>query len=288
MKNVLITGGAGFIGSHLCEALCKEHNVTSLDNYFTGSTDNHVPGVRYIEGSTWDIDTLVDFKPDIIYHLGEYSRVEQSFSEPRKVHEFNIQGTFEVLEFALETNAKLVYAGSSTKFADTENYTPSPYAWSKASNTDLVKKYGEWFGLDYAITYFYNVYGPREISSGPYTTLIAKYLKLAKEGKNLPITLPGTQARNFTHIDDIISGLILVGNEGHGDEYGIGSNEAWTIQAVADLIAIKTGVEFTYTQETRGNRLSASVITKKTKDLGWAPTKYLMDYIDAELRNHTS
>ena len=107
-----------------------------------------------------------------MYHLGEYSRVEQSFDDGSLVHEYNTQGTFQVLEFIKETGAKLIYAGSSTKFSD-NGADASPYAFTKAQNTQLVMNYGKWFDIDYAITYFYNVYGGREISEGKYATLIA-------------------------------------------------------------------------------------------------------------------
>ena len=133
-KKILVTGGAGFIGSHLCERLVKNNEVISLDNYFTGSEKNHIDGVKYIKGNTRDVFKLIDFIPDIIYHLGEYSRVEQSFEDMRKVYEYNKTGTFEVLEFVRETSAKLIYAGSSTKFGDGGiARNTSPYAWTKAS-----------------------------------------------------------------------------------------------------------------------------------------------------------
>ena len=182
-KIALVTGGAGFIGSHLCETLYNTGNyiVYSLDNYFTGLEDNHVKGVEYIKGSTSDINNLIDFIPDYIYHLGEYSRVEQSFVDIELVWKYNKDGIFAVLEFCRKTKAKLIYAGSSSKFGDGGlGRSQSPYSWSKATNTELVKNYGNWFNLQYAITYFYNVYGPREISVGKYATLIALFMQKAK------------------------------------------------------------------------------------------------------------
>lgn len=167
-KRILVTGGAGFVGSNLCERLAKDENneVYSLDNYFTGSKDNHVENVTYIEGLTSDIDKLINFEPHTVYHLGEYSRVEQSFDDIEKVWKFNKDGIFAVLEFVRKTGAKIVYAGSSTKFGDGGlGRSASPYAWTKASNTELVENYGAWFNVPYAITYFYNVYGKREIQT---------------------------------------------------------------------------------------------------------------------------
>lgn len=278
-KKILVTGGAGFVGSHLCERLAKSNEVYSLDNYFTGSKKNHVENVQYIEGGTIDIDKLIDFKPDIIYHLGEYSRVEQSFDDIKKVLEFNKFGTFSVLEFVRKHKCKLLYAGSSTKFGDEgTNANASPYAWSKSSNTQLVKNYGEWFGIDYAITYFYNVYGPREIQTGKYATLIALFKEKMKNGEPLSIVSPGTQVRNFTYIDDTIDALILIGENGHGDEYGIGNPQGYTILEVAKMF----GGKIEMLHERKGNRMIASVVSDKTRALGWEPKVNLKEYINEQ------
>jgi UDP-glucose 4-epimerase len=219
-KKILVTGGAGFIGSNLIEQLIKDgrYEVYSLDNYFTGKKENHIKGATYIEGHTKHIAKLIDFVPDLVYHLGEYSRVEQSFDDMPLVWEYNKQGTFAVLEFCRKHNIKIIYAGSSTKFGDGGlGRDQSPYAWTKASNTELVRNYGVWFDLKYAITYFYNVYGPREIATGPYATLIALFKEKHKKGEPFTVVAPGTQVRNFTHVDDIVRGLILVGEKGIGD-----------------------------------------------------------------------
>ena len=223
-KLILVTGGAGFIGSNLCARLVTEgHKVISLDNYFTGSRENHVPGLEYREGHTKDIEKHVNETPDLIYHLGEYSRVEKSLEEPALVWDLNKDGTFGVLEFWRKRGCKLVYAGSSTKFGDGGlGRDQSPYAWTKATNTELVRNYSAWYGLPHAITYFYNVYGPGE-RAGTYGTVIEIFKQKVLAGEPLMVTAPGTQKRNFTHVDDIIDGLILVGADGTGDDFGIGN-----------------------------------------------------------------
>lgn len=277
-KKILVTGGAGFIGSHLCERLAKDKNVEvySLDNYFTGSKNNHVDNVTYIEGNTVDIESLITFKPDMVYHLGEYSRVEQSFDDMKKVWEYNKNGTFRVLEFVRKVGCKILYAGSSTKFGDGGlGRSASPYAWTKATNTELVVNYGNWYNVPYAITYFYNVYGDREIQTGKYATLIALFKEKMKNSESLTIVSPGTQKRNFTHIDDILDGLILVGENGYGDEFGIGSEEAYSILDVAQMY----GGKIEMLPERRGNRMIAEVVSEKTKALGWKPKRKLIDYI---------
>ena len=278
-KKILVTGGAGFVGSHLCERLSQDTNndVYSLDNYFTGSEDNHVANVTYIKGNTSDISTLITFNPDMVYHLGEYSRVEQSFDDIEKVWKFNKDGIFAVLEFVRKAGCKILYAGSSTKFGDGGlGRSASPYAWTKASNTELVENYGAWFNVPYAITYFYNVYGEREIQTGKYATLIALFKEKMKNKEKLAIVTPGIQKRNFTHIDDIINALILVGENGYGDEFGIGAKESYSIKEIAELF----DGEIEMLPERKGNRMTADVVSAKTEALGWKPTKTIKDYIE--------
>jgi len=280
---ILVTGGAGFIGSNLCEQLSKDSNnkVYSLDNYSTGTKDNHVDNVVYLEGETKDIDDIINFNPDYLYHLGEYSRVEQSFDDIELVWKYNKTGLFSVLQFVRKSGSKLIYAGSSTKFGDGGlGRSQSPYAWTKATNTELVENYGAWFGVKYAIVYFYNVYGKREISTGKYATLIALFKEKVKNGQLLTVVAPGTQRRNFTHVDDIVEGLILVGEQGYGDEFGIGCKESFTVLEVAKMF----GGEVKMLPERKGNRLTADVVTKKNRSTWVAASRKLINYITDELQ----
>lgn len=281
-QKILVIGGAGFIGSHLCETLSKEtsNEVFSLDNYFTGSKENHCSNVTYIDGCSNKINELINFIPDLIFHLGEYSRVEQSFSDIEKVCEFNFLASKSVFEFCRKNKVRIIYAGSSTKFGDDGgNIDASPYAWSKASNTNLLVNYGEWFDMDYSIVYFYNVYGGNEIALGKYSTLIAKYINNYKKKLPLSVTLPGTQRRNFTYIDDIISGLLLVAEKGKGDNYGIGSSKSYSVIEVAKMF----DCEIKYTKEKAGNRMGANVINQKLIDLGWCESITLEEYIKNQI-----
>ena len=279
-KIILVTGGAGFVGSHLIETLLQEntsYQIYSLDNYFTGKTHNHIQGATYIEGDTKDIDTLITVVPHIVFHLGEYSRVESSFDDVKTVFDFNKIGTFSVLEFCRKHKCKLVYAGSSTKFADGGmGRDQSPYAWTKAANTELVINYGSWYGLPYAITYFYNVYGNREITEGKYATLIGIFKEKIKKKEPLTIVSPGTQERNFTHIKDIVRGLVLVGERGEGDGYGLGSEEVFTVKEVADLF----GGDIVMLPERKGNRMQAYIDVSRAKnEFGWKAEHILRDHI---------
>lgn len=277
-KKILIIGGAGFIGSNLAEHLIKNNNVVSIDNYSTGRQENHVKGVEYRVGNSKDIFKI--FKSDsfdIVFHFGEYARVEKSLFEIEKVLEYNLYSLYNVVKYVKSINAKLVYAGSSTKFGDEgENKHASPYAWTKSTNTEFIKNFAEWYELNYAIVYFYNAYGNNEISQGDYSTLIAKYIKMCADGAaTLPVVKPGTQIRNFTHVTDIVKALDLVAEKGAGDDYGIGSDESYSILDVVKIF----GKDIEWLPERRGNRLSAILKTEKTKNLGWKPSFNLAKYI---------
>jgi len=279
---ILVTGGAGFIGSHLIERLVQDKNnkIISLDNYFTGSKDNHIQGAEYIEGHTKDIEKHIKEIPDIIYHLGEYSRPLTSFEDIELVWDMNKLGTFGVLEFCRKNSIRLIYAGSSTKFSqfsnsDLEGKNQSPYAYLKATNTDLVNNYGEWFGLNYAITYFYNVSGGREMQTGKYATLIGIYIDKIKRGEKLSIYGSGTQKRSFTHIDDTISGIMLVGEKGKGDGYCISSEKNYSILEIAEMF----GGELEMLPGKKGDRDFSEMDLTKMKELGWSAKKNVKDYI---------
>ena len=275
-KLIVVTGGAGFVGSHLCKRLVEGGNrVISLDNYFTGSRENHHEGVEYREGHTKDIDALIPEQPDMIYHLGEYARVEKSFEDIDTVWDSNELGTFAVLEFWRKKKCKLLYAGSSTKFADSGfGKYQSPYAWTKATNTELVKNYGEWFGLPYVITYFYNVYGPGERGDA-FGTVVEIFKQQYLRGTPLTLVPPGTQTRNFTHVEDTVDGLVLAGEKGEGDEYGIGAEKAYSVLDVAKLFNTDTIM----LPERPGNRQSSPVDSEKVSALGWKQKHSLEEYI---------
>jgi len=281
-KLILVTGGAGFVGSHLCEQLHKEgHTVLSLDNYFTGSPQNHIPGVEYRTGHTKDIASLVPETPDIIFHLGEYARIAPSINEPEVVFDLNIVGTLAVLEFWRAKKAKLVYAGSSTKFVEdggaVAGRNRAPYNFSKAMNSELVHNYGRWYDLSYSIAYFYNVYGPRERSGqfgGGYGTVVETFRQCALEKKPCVINGDGTQTRAFTHVLDTVQALILIAAKGAREEYAIAAKEVYSLNELADLF----GLEKTYVPATSSTRSSGSDDTTNLEALGWRQEHTLTAY----------
>lgn len=279
LKLILVTGGAGHVGSHVIEQLVQDKNnkVISLDNYFTGKESNHIIGAEYRRGHTKDIDSLVPENPDVVYHLGEYARIAPSFDDVDKVYDMNIIGTFSVVEFCRTRKVgKLVYAASSTRFAVEGNGRhQNPYSFSKASNVDLIIDYGKWYKLPYAICYFYNAFGPRENGEGKYATLIAKFEKTYLAGKPFTVVKPGTQKRNFTYVEDLAKGIILVGQKGLGDGYALNNTKAFSIIDIAKAF----GGPVEYIEGYPGRAESGDSPTKAREELGWETTVDIIDYI---------
>jgi len=285
-KTILVTGGAGFVGSHLCERLVKKgHAVISLDNYFTGSTANHVEGVAYREGHTKNIAEIVPEEIDTIYHLGEYSRVAPSLEEPAVVWDLNIVGTLAVLEYWRSVGCKLVYVGSSTKFAQEREdkvagKNRAPYSWAKATNTELVHNYSQWYELSYSVAYFYNVYGPGERAGqfdGAYGTVVETFKQCHLAGTPCTINGTGEQTRAFTHVEDTVDALVLIGEKGGREEYAISATEVYSLLELAEMFGL--GVEFA--SATKSTRSSTSSDTTKLQQLGWSQKHTLLQYIES-------
>ncbi|MEV6349978.1 NAD-dependent epimerase/dehydratase family protein [Actinoplanes sp. NPDC051851] len=293
-QTLLVTGGAGFVGSALIESLLTEFPdaaIVSLDNYFTGTLENHVndPRVTYVEGSTVEIAKIWADRglpsPSIVFHLGEYSRIVQSFEDHDLTWDYNLLGTKEVVKFSAAAGAKLIYAGSSSKFGnDGEDENLNPYAWTKAKNIEYIKNYSNWFGLDYAITYFYNVYGPGQITNGKYATVIGIFQRQYLKGEPLTVVSPGTQTRDFTHIDDIVRGIVLVARGGAGDGYLLGTGREWPLAEVAGLF----GTEHVLVPALPGERVRGQADLTKAAGLGWTPEnrldRYIADFVAANPR----
>ncbi|MEV0270274.1 NAD-dependent epimerase/dehydratase family protein [Hamadaea sp. NPDC050747] len=291
-STILVTGGAGFVGGNLIKLLLTERpdaQIISVDNYFTGSVEKHVTDarVRYLTGSTVDIRKIWAEQglsgPDTVFHLGEYSRIVQSFDDIDLTWEFNLHGTKEVVKFAHEHGAKLVYAGSSSKFGnDGADENLNPYAWTKAKNIEYIKNFAAWYGLDFAITYFYNAYGPMHITEGRYATVIGIFERQYLAGEPLTVVEPGTQTRDFTHVDDIVRGVVLAAEKGSGDGYLLGTGREWPLLEVARMF----GAEIEMVPALRGERTRGRADTSKAATLGWEPTVKLNEYIADFVARH--
>ena len=291
-RTLLVTGGAGFVGTALIKSLLTDFPdaaIVSLDNYFTGVPENHVndPRVTYLDGSTADLAKIWAGRglpnPEIVFHLGEYSRIVTSFEDHDLTWDYNLLGTKEVVKFASAAGSKLIYAGSSSKFGnDGQDENLNPYAWTKAKNIEYIRNYADWYGLDFAITYFYNVYGPGQITSGRYATVIGIFEDRYLKGEPLPVVSPGTQTRDFTHIDDIVRGIVLVAQKGTGDGYLLGAGHEWPILDVAKMF----GAPYELIPALRGERVRGRADITRAAELGWRPERRLDEYIAAFVAAH--
>ncbi len=280
MIKILVTGGAGFVGSNLIEELSKSKNyqITSLDCYFTGKQENHIEGVEYINGFTWDISKIFeDKKFDIIFHFGEYSRIVHSFDDIEFVTESILRGTPKVFEFAKKCSAKVIYSASSSKFGNNgKDENLSPYAWMKSKMVELLKNYNKWFGLNFEICYFFNVYGPRQIYEGNYATVVAIFEKQFREGRKLTVVKPGTQSRDFTHVYDIVRGVISSIDKNMNYEWHLRSNKNLSIIELAERFG-----EWEFIEERRGERFTSEMFKSDTNQiLNWDSRESLFNWID--------
>lgn len=282
-KLIIVTGGAGHVGSHVIELLVKDpaNRVISLDNYFNGSAANHIAGgnIEYRTGHTKDIAKLVPERPDIVYHLGEYARIAPSLTEPETVFDLNLTGTVGVLEFCRQRQVgKLVYAGSSTRFAVEGNGPDqNPYSFTKATNIRLIEDYVKWFKdmPPYAICYFYNAFGPREKGAGKYATVIAKFMQQYLGGTPFTIDGSGDQRRRFTYVGDIARGVILVGEQGEGDGFSLDNQKSYSIKDIAEAL----GGEAVFTANYSGRQDSGETPSRARDELGWDTTIDVIDYL---------
>ena len=284
-RTILVTGGAGHVGSHVIELLVADarNRVISLDNYFNGSHANHIDGAEYREGHTKDIERLVPETPAVVYHLGEYARISPSFDDVREVFDMNMLGTFAVAEFCRVRRVRqLIYAASSTKFAiEGDGRHQNPYSFTKATNVDLINDYGRWYKLPYAICYFYNAFGPRERGDGKYATVIAKFEQQYLRGQPLTVVRPGTQRRAFTYVKDLARGIVLTARKGKGDGYALGVTKTRSILEIARAFGGPVKLVSGYP-----GRAEAKNPLAKARAIGWKPTLDVMDYIAAFVRAH--
>jgi len=290
MKNIIVvTGGAGFIGSNLIKYLIKKtkYKIISIDNYSTGTKKNHAKhnNVKYIKDKNINISKLLkNYKKRIkvIFHFGEFSRIYQSFLKPKECLESNINNSFAVINFAKDNKIKIIYSATSSALGNNgKDENLSPYAWAKTKNIELIKNYSKWFGLKYELLYFYNVYGSGQILSGPMSAVIGIFETQFKKKKPLTIVKPGSQKRDFTHIEDIIKGCYLAFIKGKQDEYMLCSKEQYTILQIAKMF--KTKIRFLPQRE--GERSSASVPNNNSLNhLGYMPKIHIKDYIKSYIK----
>ena len=247
MKNILVvTGGAGFVGSNLINLLIKKTNyrIFSIDDYSSGSKKNHIKNsrVKYIKSNTKYISKILKKPKNIkaIFHFGEFARIYQSFLQMGKCIDSNTIGTNAVFNYCLVNNVKLIYSATSASLGNKgKDKNLSPYAFTKSKNLELLENLKKWFGFKYEIIYFYNVYGPKQISSGSMATVIGIFENCYKKNKNLPVVKPGTQSRRFTHINDTVEVCYKAWKKNLCRHYSISHKQSYSVLEVAKLFKRK-------------------------------------------------
>tara|TARA_B100001093_G_scaffold148047_1_gene140744 strand:- start:1037 stop:1897 length:861 start_codon:yes stop_codon:yes gene_type:complete len=280
---ILVTGGAGFVGTNLIKKLLKEnHEVVSIDNYSTGYESNHVDGCVYLYGDISDSDIIKRKLTDgpyqnfnVVYHLAALARIQPSLKNPKKTIDNNFIGTLNILEYARENNIQVIYSGSSSMH---HGLYGSPYAWSKFGGEELCKVYSSVYDLNTTICRFYNVYGPHQLKTGTYATVIGIFINQYENGLPLQITGDGEQRRDFTHIDDIVDALYLcIGKDFRAEFFELGRGLNYSINELTKMwgdypsehIPARPG-EYPFTLCTDKNAFDK---------LGWTPKQNLENYI---------
>ena len=257
----------------------KKYKLTSLDNYFTGTRQKHISNVKYIKGNTWEANKIFKTETfDIIYHFGEYSRISTSFDDITLLNKSVLQGTPVILELAKQWNAKLIYSASSSGLGNNGlDQNLSPYSWMKSKMIELIKNYNKWFGLEYQICYFYNVFGPGQITEGKYATVIGTFQQQYIDKKPLTIVFPGTQTRVFTHVDDVVNGLVKVLNtETKNYEWYMRNEESISIFNLCKLF----NTTYEIIPERLGERNHSQITNNDTKTkLNWNTECNIRNYV---------
>ena len=244
-KKIVITGGAGFVGTNLIKYFLKKtkFKIISIDNYSSSTKKNHIKSsrVKYVKAHTKNINSVLSPKKiHSIFHFGEFARIYQSFLQMDKCIESNSIGTNAVINFCLKNKIKLIYSATSASLGNKgKDKDLSPYAFTKAKNLELLENMKKWFNFKYEIVYFYNVYGPNQISKGNMATVIGIFEELYKKNKPLPVVRPGTQSRRFTHIDDTVYVCYIAWKKNLSRHYSISHKESFSITKVAKMFKSK-------------------------------------------------
>jgi UDP-glucose 4-epimerase len=272
---ILVTGGAGFIGTNLIKKLLNEgHDIVSIDNYNTGLISNHQDGAEYINFDIRNIDSYSYWKPDMIYHLAAIARIQPSFEKPYDYFTTNANATFKLAKYCSDNNIPLIYAGSSSHHS---GKFKNPYTFSKDIGEEIIKLYQTHFNLKATITRFYNVYGPHQLTEGGYTTLIGAWEKLIEQNQPLVIHGTGYKRRDFTHVDDIVNALTLIlDKQVWGRIFELGRGKNYSINEIANMF----NKPVIHKEDKPGEAQSTLCDYTLAKELlGWEPKLNIEDYI---------
>ena len=272
---VLVTGGAGFIGTNLIKRLLQDkHEVYSVDNYTTGLESNHQKGCKYYNYDIRNISNYNFINPDVVFHLAAIARIQPSFQRPKDYFEVNANGTLHLAEWCSKNNVPLIYAGSSSKHS---GKFKNPYTFSKDIGEEIIMLYQYHYNLQATIARFYNVYGPYQLLEGGYTTLIGRWINNINNNLSCIIYGTGEQRRDFTHVDDIVNALVLtMEKKAYGYEFELGRGKNYSVNEVAEMFNITPTYDLPKDGEAK-ETLNTS--TKAKTVLGWEPKLDLLDYI---------
>ena len=264
-NKIVVTGGAGFVGTNLIKLFLKKTNlkIISIDNYSSGKKTNHIKDsrVKYIKGKTVNISKLIKNPREIksIFHFGEFARIYQSFLKMNECIDSNSVGSNAVFNFCLKNKIKLIYSATSASLGNNgQDKDLSPYAFSKSKNLELLENLKKWFNFKYEVIYFYNVYGPHQISVGQMSTVIGIFEDHYKKGKPLPVVKPGTQSRRFTHIEDTVNICFLAWKKNLCRHYSIANIKSYSILEVAKMFKSKIN----FLPKRAGERYASALINK--------------------------
>ena len=265
IKKILITGGAGFVGTNLINLLLKKtkYKIISIDNYSSGTRKNHIKNrrIKYLKGNTQNISQIIKNPKEIItiFHFGEFARIYQSFIKMNECISSNSIGTNAVFNYCLKNNIKLIYSATSASLGNKgDDKNLSPYAFTKAKNLELLENLKRWFNFKYEVIYFYNVYGPNQICEGDMATVIGIFEYYYKQKKPLPVVKPGTQTRRFTHIKDTVDICFKAWKKKLCKHYSISNKKNYSILEVAEMF--KTKIK--YLPKRKGERYASALINK--------------------------
>jgi len=284
MSNIVITGGAGFIGTNISEELVKRgDSVVVVDDLSGGNNADRLPKeAEFHKEDIRNTDTLKDiFKGiDAAIHLAALPRVQYSIEHPQETHDVNVNGTLSVLEAARATGVKrVVYAASSSAYGDQETLPlsedlptepKSPYALQKFMGEGLMKLWSDIYNMKTVSLRFFNVYGKHMDPEGAYALVVGKFLKMKLEGKPLTITGDGEQSRDFTHVSDTVRAILLASESdsvGKGEVFNVGAGRNFTINELAKLI----GGEVEYIPARLEPKHTRADIAHIKEKLGWEP-----------------